>query len=149
MCITQYQSLFLTSLSYPTAFYQEERAMVYFLMQPMSLTQGSGSSYFATNGLSASPSWCCDQIFITVGHLRSSCYGAPSLTRGRVCNLLVQFAVTLQSKSLSAHDMLLSHLRLPQPGRPGPCMYIPQAHDCPFIPPGTGFPFCCLLCYFY
>jgi hypothetical protein len=32
------------------------------------------------------------EIFITVGHLRSSCRGAPSLTRRRVCNLLVQFA---------------------------------------------------------
>jgi hypothetical protein len=31
-----------------------------------------------------------DQIIITVGHLRPSCCGAPSLTRGRGCNLLIQ-----------------------------------------------------------
>jgi hypothetical protein len=36
-----------------------------------------------------------DEIYITVGHLRSSSFGAPFLTRGRVCNLLIQFAVTL------------------------------------------------------
>jgi hypothetical protein len=57
------------------------------------------------------PSGAHDQIFITVRHLRSSCWGAPSLTRGRVCNLLLQFAVTLQSKSRRTHDILLSHLR--------------------------------------
>jgi hypothetical protein len=36
-----------------------------------------------------SPSGILGQIFITVGHLRSSCFGVPSLTRRRVCNLLV------------------------------------------------------------
>jgi hypothetical protein len=52
-------------------------------------------------------------IFITVGHLRSSCCGAPSLTIGRVGNLLVQFAVTLRSKSCTTHGhFLLSLLRL-------------------------------------
>jgi hypothetical protein len=45
------------------------------------------------------PSGAHDQIFISVGHLRSSCGGAPCLTRGRVRNLLVQFAVTLRSNS--------------------------------------------------
>jgi hypothetical protein len=87
-----------------------------------------------------------DQIFITVGHLRSSCCGAPFLTRGRVCNLLAQFAVTLQSKSRRTHDhILLSDVRLPQPGEPGPCIHIPQVHGDPVIPPGTGFLFCRLL----
>jgi hypothetical protein len=57
-----------------------------------------------------------DQIFITVGHLQSSCCGVPSLTRGRVCTLLIQFAVTLRSNSRRTHDhILLSHLRLHQP----------------------------------
>jgi hypothetical protein len=75
-------------------------------------------------------------------------YGAPSLTRGMVCNLLVQLllrlarAVTLGSKSHRTHDhILLSHLRLPQPGRPGPCIYIPQEQGGPAIPLGTGFAF--------
>jgi hypothetical protein len=88
------------------------------------------------------PSGTHDQIFITVGHLRSSCCGAPSLTRGRVCNLLVQFAVILGSKSRRTHDhILLSHLRFLQPEGPGPHIYIPQEHGGPDIPPGTGFPF--------
>jgi hypothetical protein len=46
-------------------------------------------------------------------------YGVPSLTRGRVCNLLMQFllgivsAVTLGSKSRGTRDHIsLSHLRL-------------------------------------
>jgi hypothetical protein len=32
----------------------------------------------------------------------------------------------------------LSHLRLPQPGRPGSRIYIPQEQGGPVIPPGTG-----------
>jgi hypothetical protein len=93
-----------------------------------------------------SPYGVHDQISITVIHLRSSCCGLPSLTRGWVCNLLVQFAVTLQSKSHITQDhILLSHLRLQKPGGPGPCIYIPQEQGGPVIPPGTGFPFCHLL----
>jgi hypothetical protein len=42
-----------------------------------------------------------DLILITVGHLRASCWGAPSLTRGRVCNLLVQ-PYRQSDRSLSA-----------------------------------------------
>jgi hypothetical protein len=78
------------------------------------LTQaGSGSSYFATDGQSASLSWrwTPDQIFITVGHLQSSYCRAPSLTRGWVCNLLVKFTITIWSKSRTTHDhILLTHL---------------------------------------
>jgi hypothetical protein len=77
---------------------------------------------------------------------------APSLTRGRVCNLLVQLllglarAVTLGSKSHRTHGhILLSHLRLHQPGGPGSHIYIPQEQGGPVIPPGTGFPFCHVL----
>jgi hypothetical protein len=64
----------------------------------------------------------------------------PSLTRGRVCNLLVQLllglarAVTLGSKSRRTHDhILLSHLRLLQPLGPGLCIYIPQQQGVLFI----------------
>jgi hypothetical protein len=68
----------------------------------------------------------------------SVCYFvAPSLTRGQVCNLPYKLlldlarAVTLGSKSRRTHGhILLSHLRLPQPGGPGPPLY----------PPGTGWP---------
>jgi hypothetical protein len=32
----------------------------------------------------------------------------------------------------------VSDLRLPKPGGPCPCIYIPQEHGGPVIPPGTG-----------
>jgi hypothetical protein len=102
------------------------------------------------------PSGTRDQFFflleISFRQLRLCYFVAPSLTRGRVCNLLVQLllglvrAVTLGSKSRRTHGhILLSHLRLPQPGGPGSCIYIPQEQGGPVIPPGTGFPFCRLL----
>jgi hypothetical protein len=65
--------------------------------------------------------------------------------RGLVCNLLVQLLLGLaraESKSCRSHDhILLSHLRLPQPGEPGPRIYIPQEQSGPVIPLGTGLPF--------
>jgi hypothetical protein len=78
----------------------------------------------------------------------------PSLTRGWVCNLLVQLllglarAVTLGSKTHRTHGhILLSHLRLLQPGEPGSHIYeyIPQEQGGPVIPLDIGFPFCRLL----
>jgi hypothetical protein len=39
----------------------------------------------------------------------------------------------------------VSDSRLPQPGGPCPCIYIPQEQSGPVIPPGTGFSFHCLL----
>jgi hypothetical protein len=38
-----------------------------------------------------------DQILIIIWNLRVSYYGMPSLTRGRVCNLLVQVLLGLVS----------------------------------------------------
>jgi hypothetical protein len=71
--------------------------------------------------------------------------GAPSLTRGWACNLLVRLllrltsAVTLGSKPHRTQDhILLTHLRLPQLGGPGLRIYIPQEQGGPVIPPGTG-----------
>jgi hypothetical protein len=98
------------------------------------------------------PSGTCDRFFflleISFRQLRVCYFVAPSLTRGRVCNLLVQLllgldrAITLVSKSHRTHDhILLSQLRLPQPGGPGSRIYIPQEQGGPVIPPGTGFPF--------
>jgi hypothetical protein len=102
------------------------------------------SSYFTTDGQSASHG--------TVGYLWSLCSGASSLTRGRVCNLLVRLllglarALTLGTKSHRTHNhTLLSRLRLPKPGGQGPLIYIPQEQGGPVIPPGSGFPFCRLL----
>jgi hypothetical protein len=80
--------------------------------------------------------------------LRVSWYWTPSLKRGWVCNLLIQLltvlatAITLVYKFRRTHDhILLSHTRLPQPGGPGPRIYIPQEQVGQVILPGTGFPF--------
>jgi hypothetical protein len=102
------------------------------------------------------PSGTRDQFFflleISFRQLRLCYFVARSLTKGRVCNLLVQLllglarAVTLGSKSRRPHGLiLLSHLRLPQPGGPGSRIYIPQEQGGPVIPPGTGLLFCRLL----
>jgi hypothetical protein len=73
------------------------------------------------------------RFLFSVWHLRVSWRGAPSLARRRVCNLLVRLllglarAVTIVSKPLRTDDhILLSTLRLIQPGGPGPHIYIPQ-----------------------
>jgi hypothetical protein len=85
---------------------------------------------------------------ISFRQLRLCYFVAPSLTRGRICNLLLQLllglatAVTLGSNH---GHILLPHLRLPQPGGPGSRIYIPQEQGGSVIPPGTGFPFCRLL----
>jgi hypothetical protein len=62
------------------------------------------------------------RFLFSVWRLRVSWCEAPSLTRGRVCNLFVQLllgfarAVTLGSKPRTTHDhILLSHLRLQVP----------------------------------
>jgi hypothetical protein len=102
------------------------------------------------------PSGSCDHFFflleISFRQLRVCYFVAPSLTRGRTCNLLVQLflglarAVTLGPKCRRTHGhILLSHLRLRQPEGRGPCIYILQEQGGPVIPPGTGFPFCRLL----
>jgi hypothetical protein len=112
-------------------------------------------SYFTTDSQSASLSWCQATIrareqffFLLKIFLRQSrvCYFvAPSLTRGRVCNLLLLLglasAVILWSESCGTQDQILlsPFLRLPQPGGPGPRIYIPQEQGGPVIPPGTGF----------
>jgi hypothetical protein len=73
----------------------------------------------------------------------------PSLTRGQVCNLLVQLLLglarvfTFGCTSRRTRDhILLSHIRLPQTGGPGLCIYILQEQGGPIILLGTGFPFC-------
>jgi hypothetical protein len=56
-------------------------------------------------------------------------------------------AVLLWSESHGTQDHILlsQFFRLPQPGGPGPRIYIPQEQGGPVIPLGTGFPFCRLL----
>jgi hypothetical protein len=92
-----------------------------------------------------------DQFFFSLKFsftfLRGCYFVGPSLTRGRIYNLLLLLvlanAVQLGLESRGTQDQILlsPFLRLPQPGGPGPRIYIPQEHCCPVIPPGTGFPF--------
>jgi hypothetical protein len=74
----------------------------------------------------------------TYGH---SPYVTSSLMRGCVCPLqlllVLASAIILRSESRGTRDQIL----LPQPGGPGPRIYIPQEQGGPVIPPGTGFPF--------
>jgi hypothetical protein len=91
------------------------------------------------------PSAAYDQIFIAVRQLRVCWCGAFSLTRERVCRLQVLLvlasAVILGSESRGTRDhFTVSDLSLPQPGGPGPRIYIPQEQGGPVISPGTGFP---------
>jgi hypothetical protein len=82
-----------------------------------------------------------DQIFITVRHLRFCWYGAPSLTRGRVCRLQLLLSHSqVRAPRGSWPHFTVSDLRLPQPGGSGPCICMPQEQGGPIITPGTGFP---------
>jgi hypothetical protein len=77
-------------------------------------------------------------------------YVTSSLTKGWVCCLqlllALSSAVILRSESHGTHDHILqSQIQDPQPGGPGPHIYIPQEQGGPVIPPGSGIPFCHLL----
>jgi hypothetical protein len=80
------------------------------------------------------PSGTCDQFFFrhetSCRQLRLWYFVVPSLTRGRVCNLLLNCFWALPEQSLLSRSpaelkvhILLSHLRL---GGPGSRIYIPQ-----------------------
>jgi hypothetical protein len=86
---------------------------------------------------------------IVIFQLNTCCYSPYvtfSLTSGWVCRLqlllVLTSAVILRSESRGTHDhILLSHIRDPQPGRPGSPIPILQEQGGSVIPPGTGFPF--------
>jgi hypothetical protein len=76
--------------------------------------------------------------------LRVCWCGAPSLTRKQVCSfqflLGISSATFLRSESDTHEHILLSlFLRLPQPGRPGSCIYFPQEQGGPVIPAVNGY----------
>jgi hypothetical protein len=93
-----------------------------------------------------------DQFFflfkIFFRQLRVCYFVTPSLTRGRVCNLLYNSFWALPEQSLlgrspaelNGHN-LLSHLRLSQHRGPGPRIYIPPEQGGPVISPSTGLSF--------
>jgi hypothetical protein len=69
-------------------------------------------------------------------------YVTSFVTRGWVCRLQLLLAlvsaVILRSES---RHFTVSDSRLPQPGGPGPHIYIPREQGGPIISPSTGFPF--------
>jgi hypothetical protein len=77
--------------------------------------------------------------------LRVCYFLAPSLTRGRVCNLLLLLVlantVRLGSESHGTQDHILlsQFLRLCQPGGAGPRIYIPQDRVTQIYPRALGF----------
>jgi hypothetical protein len=101
--------------------------------------------------VSRHPSGTRDQFFFHpeffFRQLRVCYFVALSLTRGRVCTLLLLLelasAVPLwsESRGTQEHILLSKFLRLPQHGGPGPRIYIPQEQGGPDISPGTGFLF--------
>jgi hypothetical protein len=102
------------------------------------------------------PYGTCAQFFflleISFRQLRVCYFVAPSLTRGRVCNLLYNYFRALPEQSLlgrspSELTAIFYCLYETPPNLEGqvPCIYIPQEQGGPVIPPGTGFPFCRLL----
>jgi hypothetical protein len=123
--------------------------------------KSQSQSYFTTDSQSASLLWC--QVAIRVRdqfsfllqiffrQLRDYYFLAPSLTRVWVCHLLLLlgFASSVplgsESRGIQDHILLSQFLRLSQPGWPVPRIYIPKGQGSPVIPPGTGFPFRCLL----
>jgi hypothetical protein len=83
----------------------------------------------------------CDQILPPVGRFLSESCGLVSVgcplwreDGSAVCNAITQCSESRRTRN----QTLLSHLRLPQLGGPGSCIYIPQEQGGPVIPPGTG-----------
>jgi hypothetical protein len=111
-------------------------------------------SHFTTDGIppiiSSWPQAPWDSrptIFLQLSNCGRSPYVTSSLARGWMCCLQLLLAlasaVILRSEFRGIHDhILLSQIRdSPQPGEPGPRIYIPQEQGSPVIPPDTGFPF--------
>jgi hypothetical protein len=99
-------------------------------------------SYLMTDCQWASLSWCQATLWTSaqfffllecfLRHLRVCYFMAPSLTRGRVCNLLLLLGhasalpLGFESLEIREHILLPQLFSLPHPGRPGPHIYIPQ-----------------------
>jgi hypothetical protein len=110
-------------------------------------------SYFTTEDQSASLSWwrapiwgSCPDFYYCLTFAGFFVWGALPDWRME-CKLLAQFllglasAVTLGSSSRRTHGhTVLSHLRLPPPGGPGPRIYIPPEEGSPIKHLGTKLP---------
>jgi hypothetical protein len=69
-------------------------------------------------------------------------FSSECLQLSSLCNILSDERMGL-SFTIAAGPRQRSHsqVRVPQPGRPGPRIHIPQEQGGPVILPGTGFPF--------
>jgi hypothetical protein len=110
-------------------------------------------SYVTTDGPSACLSWCQAPIW----GLRPDFYYrqtvAGLLMWGALCDERTGLSFTIVAGPRQrSHSWVrdprdswpyftVSDSRLPQPGGPGPRIYIPQEQGGPVIAPGTGFPF--------
>jgi hypothetical protein len=119
--------------------------------------QSKSQSYVTTNGQSASLFWCQAPIW----GLRLDFYDCQTVAGVLMWSTLsdertgLPFTIAASPRQRS-HSwgrvprdswpyFTLSDSRLPQPGGPGPRIYITQEKGGPVIPQGTGFPFCRLL----
>jgi hypothetical protein len=104
-------------------------------------TDCQSQSYITSDSQSVSPS-CVrypsgtrDQFFflleIFFRQLRVCCFVSQSLTRGRVCNLLLLLVLARAVRGTQDHILLSQFSRLPQPGGPGLRIYIPQEQGVP------------------
>jgi hypothetical protein len=89
------------------------------------------------------PCGTCDQILLPVGMLLSEIWGHISVGRllwredgSAICSAITQWSESRRTRN----HTLLSHLRLPQPRRPGSRIYIPKEQGGQVIPSGIGFP---------
>jgi hypothetical protein len=116
---------------------------------------GRSRSHFTTGGLPSLSSFWREApwdlrrtiCYFQLNTCSYSPYVTSSLTRGWVCcfgpRQHSHSQVRVQRDSWPYFTV--SDSRLPQPGGPGPRVYIPQEQGGPAIPPGTGFPFIRLL----
>jgi hypothetical protein len=111
-----------------------------------------GTFYFTTGGLPPISSswrlapWDSRPAFFQLNTCFHSPYVTSALKRGWVCSLkfllVLARAIVLRSDySRICDHIILSSSIPPQPGGPGPRIYIPQEQGSTVVLPGTGFPF--------
>jgi hypothetical protein len=122
-----------------------------------SVTPSQNQSYVTTEGHSASLCWCQAPIWVLRPYFYFCQTFAGLLMWGALFDERMGLSFTISvgpyqrshSQAWVPRDswphFTVSGLRPPQPGGPGPCIYIPQEQGDPVIPPGTGFSFGCLL----
>jgi hypothetical protein len=99
-----------------------------------SLSPSSSSSYIATNGqLSPWPdfNFLCLTITFFLLHVGRPLWWEDSCV---ICSAITHWLESRRTRN----RILLPHLRLPQPGGPGPCIYLPKEQGGPVIHPALN-----------